>query len=134
METLIENEHIIYWIEEDILFSEFKKSIVVDEEQCKRLIEHRHKLSNGNHQYWLLSMSLVQSYTKEAQAYADAFGQDYLHACAVLVDTHMLKYFADTYEKAKPPKIPFKIFKDKITAINWLKELKNQNEELNNIK
>lgn len=63
---------------------------------------------------------------KEARDYADQYGQDYLHAVAVLVNSHITKFIFNSYLKLKSPIMPFHVFADSEKAMSWLLEAKNK--------
>ena len=123
----IENDTIVYWIEGGILFSEFKKPTEMNLEVCKKLIELRHSISNGEKQYWCSDFKMLKSYTKEGRDYADVHGQDFLHAAAAIVNSHVTMFLYNIFVRIKKTKIPFKAFKNKEDAVVWLNEVKAMN-------
>lgn len=127
MET-VENDFIKFWIENDILYSQFKKATLVDLDKIKELIDLRTEISAGEKQYWCYDFSGIKEYNKEARDYAEKEGQDDLYACAVIFDSHIAKFTLNIFLKLKTPLIPLKGFTKKEEAVNWLKELKRKNE------
>ena len=89
------------------------------------MVELRHKLSAGEKQYWCFDFSNLKSITKEGRDYADVHGQDYLHATAVVVNSSITKFIGNSWFKLKKPVVPMQIFTDKLSAVSWLEELKN---------
>ncbi|GGA64444.1 hypothetical protein GCM10008015_01640 [Flavobacterium palustre] len=125
----VENDFIKYWIEDDILYSEFKKPTIGTKENLKALIDLRHQISAGEKQYWCYDFAGIQSYDKDARDYADQYGQEYLHACAVILNSHITKFILNTFMKLKSASVPLKGFTKKSEAVKWLNELKEKNNQ-----
>lgn len=117
------------WFEDNgILFSEFKKEVILDIDTCKKSIELRHKISAGKKQFWCYDFRYIKSMPSDGKEYADKYGQDYLYAAAALVHNHIQKYIVNIFIAIKKPKIPFRAFTDKTQAINWLLKQKQEHE------
>ena len=128
MKTELENDNIKYWIEDGILYSVFKKPTVMTLDNIKTFIEMRHELSGNKKQYWCVDIKSLRSFTKEGRDYADVHGQDFLHACATVVNSHVTKFIFNVFLRIKKPRIPFRAFKNKEEAVAWLKEIKAKKE------
>jgi hypothetical protein len=124
----IENEYIVYWRENGILFSSFKSPTVMTVEVIKTAIEMRHNLSDNSKQYWCSDVTKLKSFNKDARDYADKYGQEFLRATAIVVNSHITRFIFNTYMKLKKAKIPLEAFKSKEDAVSWLNELKRINE------
>lgn len=129
-ENLVENDFIAFRLENGILFSKFQEGVEVDVERMKELINLREKISSGEMQYWLYDLGNVKNMTKGARDYADRYGQNYLRAVAVLVNSHITKFIFNTYIKLKKPIMPFLVFTNKEKAEEWLLEIKTENTKL----
>ncbi|MFM7021752.1 MAG: hypothetical protein ACKOXB_02155 [Flavobacteriales bacterium] len=121
----VENEYIRYWTIDGILMSEYKRETAVTLEKCKEIIDLRHQISKKQMQYWLYDMSRITEMPKDARDYADKYGQDYLHACAAVVDSSIAKFLYNVFANTKTPKIPLRAFTDTEKALTWLREIKN---------
>lgn len=126
-ENSSEKECIKFWYEKGILISEFEKGTELDLVNIKETIRKREEISAGEKQYWLYDLRNVKNMPKEARDYADQYGQDYLHAVAVLVNSHITKFIFNSYLKLKSPIMPFHVFADSEKAMSWLLEIKNKN-------
>jgi len=126
----VENDFIKFWIEDGILYSQFKKSIIINMECIKALIELRTEISAGEKQYWCYDFKGIESYDKEARDYAEIHGQEYLYACAAVFNSHIAKFTLNTFMILKTPLIPLKGFTQKQDAVNWLNEIKKKKEQL----
>ncbi len=122
------DESIHFWKEDGILKSEFLKSVILNEDFCEKAINIRHEISNNEKQYWLYDFRNVADMNTAGRKYAEKYGQDYLHATAAIVNSHLTKFIVNLFIRINNPQIPFKAFKDKQEALEWLKELKKENE------
>lgn len=120
----VENEIIKYWIEDGILFSEYKKPLNIEAKNIKEIIDLRHEISDKEKQYWCLNITNVKSLSKEARDYAELHGQDFLHATATIVNSHVTMFIFNIFAKIKKVEIPFRAFTSKEKAVAWLNERK----------
>lgn len=125
----VENDFIKFWIEDDILYSQFKKPINGTIENIKAIIDLRTEISDGKKQYWCYDFNGINSYDKEARDYAEKNGQEHLSACAAILNSHIAKFILNAFMRLKKPIVPLKGFTKKNDAINWLNELKKKNEQ-----
>lgn len=125
-DSSVKNDYIEFWLENGIMFSRFCEGVEVDLERMKGVVRLREEISEGKNQYWLYDLSNVKNITKEARDYADQYGQNCLHAVAVLVNSHITKFIYNTYIKLKKPIMPFLVFTNKEKALAWLLEVKEQ--------
>lgn len=126
--TEIKNEFAKFWIEDNILFSKFKEGLVINLSVAKQLIEMRHGISNGKKQYWCYDTNGVKSYPKESRDYSEIHGQDFLHAAALVIKSHITTFMFNAFSKINKPRIPFKAFRTEEEAVVWLKKIKAENE------
>lgn len=124
----IENDLIVYWKEDGILFSSFNSPVVMTIDIIKTAIDMRHSLSDNSKQYWCSDVTKLKSFNKDARDYADKYGQELLHATAIIVNSHITRFIFNTYMKLKKAEIPLEAFKSKEEAVSWLNELKRINE------
>ena len=120
----IKKECVEFWFENGILMSEFEKNTELDLINVKAAIRIREGISEGEKQYWLYDLRNVKNMPKEARDYADQYGQNYLYAVAVLVNSHITKFIFNTYTKLKKPIMPFHVFTNKEKALVWLQDIK----------
>lgn len=124
----VENEDGKIWIQNGILYSSFRDNLVISLPVAKKFIEMRHELSQGKKQYWCYFSAGVKYYPKDARDYSAIHGQDYLHACACVVNSHFTKFLFNAFLKINKPSIPFKAFRTEEEAVKWLRKLKAENE------
>ena len=127
-EQTLENEFIRFWIEDGILFSEFKQPIHLDLNIGVDIINLRHKISAGEKQYWCYDFKNILSMSSETKEQAAKYGQEYLHATAAIVYNHFQKFIVNIFISLKKPKIPFLAFTDKEKAISWLRSHQEKNQ------
>lgn len=123
----LENEFMRFWIDEGILYSEFKFEVNVDLNKVKQLISTRHTISGNVNQYWCYDISKGVGFPKESRDYVEIYGQDFLDASAVVINSHIHKFLFNTFIKLKKPRIPFMFFTKKEDAVKWLIAIKAKN-------
>jgi hypothetical protein len=127
--TELENEFIRFWVVDGILHSEFKCEVIVDLYKVKQLIEARHAISANVKQYWCYDVSKGKGFPKESRDYVEIYGQEFLFASAVIINSHTQKFLFNTFLKLKKSQIPFQAFTNKQKAVEWLNDLKAKNEQ-----
>lgn len=125
METF-ENNYVKIWIEDDILYSNYQKNIIIDLDIAKKIIEDRVKFTKGKNYPILIDFTNLHSVTKEAREYMNSpeGGLKGLLGGAFLSNSLVTTLFVNLYLKINQPTIPAKFFTKKEDAINWLKSLK----------
>jgi hypothetical protein len=126
----MENEVIKYWFDAGILFSEYKGKVVGNYKTISSVIQLRNKISNNQNQYWCYDIRNLKSMDLESRKYADKYGQDFLYACAVIVNSPVTQFIFNVFLNLKSPKIPFKSFYNEEEAVDWLKKIKQENESV----
>jgi hypothetical protein len=97
----LENDFIKFWIEDDILYSQFKKPTNGTIGNIKAIIDLRHEISDDKKQYWCYDFNVIKSYYKDARDYAEKNGQEHLFACAVILNSHIAKFILNTFMTLK---------------------------------
>lgn len=123
----LENEHIIFWIENGILFSEYKLPFEMTLENSKEIYALRKEISKGEDQLFCYDITHLKSMTKEARDYGELYGQDDLKASAIIVNSHLTLFIYNAFLKLKNVKIPVKAFRTKELALHWLNQFKTIN-------
>lgn len=127
---MVENEYARFWFENGVLINELKEPIEVDLKIMTKLIELRHEISNNTNQYWCMDGTKLVSLNKEARDCAEKYGQDFIYANAMIVNSHITKFIFNMYVKLKSPAgFPFQVFTDREKGVEWLLEIKSKNEK-----
>lgn len=124
----VSNGLLDYWMEDGILYSKFNKPIAMTLELMKESIQMRHEVSDYKKQYWCFLTKGIKSYPKEARDYSAIHGQDFIHAVAAVVNSHIAMFIFNTFLKINKPSMPFRAFRTEEEAVKWLRKLKAENE------
>ncbi len=121
-----ENEYVAIWIEDGILFSNYKKQLVMDIDVAKQIVKDRIEFTEGKPYFILIDFTNLRSTTKEARDYMNnpESGLKGLLGGAFLSNNVVATLFVNLYLKVNNPTIPAKLFTNKAEAINWLKKMK----------
>src|SRR5687768_14232457 len=66
---MFENDYVAMWIEDDILFSNYKKQLVMDIGTAKQIVADRIKFTEGKPYFILIDFTHLKSVTKDARDY-----------------------------------------------------------------
>ena len=121
-----ENDYVSIWMEDGVLFSNYKKHIDIDLGIAKRIVKDRIEFTNGISYPILIDFTHLKSVTKEARDYMNDAegGLKGLLGGAFLSNSVVANVFVNLYLKINKPAIPAKFFTRKEEALNWLKEFK----------
>jgi hypothetical protein len=121
-----ENDYVSIWIEDDILFSNYKKQLVIDIDIAKQIVKDRIEFTGGKAYFILIDFTHLKSITKEARDYMNSGegGLQGLLGGAFLSNNVVGTLFVNLYFKVSHPPIPSKFFTSKSEAIDWLKKIR----------
>ncbi len=130
-----ENDYVAIWIEDDILFSNYKKQLSLDIVSAKQIVKDRVEFTGGKSYFILIDFTNLKSTTKEARDYMNDpnGGLTGLLGGAFLSNNVVATLFVNLYLKVNNPTIPAKFFTNKAEAIHWLKKVKMENAQLASI-
>jgi hypothetical protein len=120
------NHFVKFWMEDGIMYSHFLKDIHIDLENIQEFIKFRHEFSQGEKQYWLHDLNGLKTMSKDAKEFGDKYGQEFLHAGALIAHTHLQKFIFNTFIIVKKPRVKTFVFTNKESAKKWLLELKQK--------
>lgn len=128
MKNIFEDELEIIEEKNDIFFTTYKTEMI-DIEIAKKLVANRMSFSQGKNILVLIDGTKTKTTTKEARTFLgskEAFTN--VKAVAFFSDnpytTFILNFIVQVHLKMNLTQTPFKIFNNKIKAINWLKKNK----------
>ena len=120
-ESYLENDHVKIWIEDGILFIEYKPKLVVNITVAKKIVEDRLKVSgqvmrpmftDGRNFVSIDNASLAYLKSNEAT--------QYVSAGAFFIDNVLQRLIGNIFITIDKPLIPAKLFTDKEKALQWL--------------
>lgn len=123
---IIENDNYKLWIADGLLYSVFKEPTHMTLDIAKSAIELRHSISNNQPQYWCMDLRNLKETSDEAKKYIDEYGEEFLFACAMIVNSHLMKFMVKGFNRKEKRKIPVEIFSSETDAVNWLKKMKER--------
>ena len=127
-QRFLENEYVVIWVEDGIIFEVFKPGTIINLEAGKKVVADRLKISNGKTMPLFVDMRQLLSINKETRRYmASRDALHYLSAGAFLVKSAFTRLAFNAFRVVSNPPIPTKGFTDKEKALSWLKFVKNVN-------
>ena len=127
-----ENDYVSMWIEDDILFSNYKKQLVIDIEVAKQIVRDRIAFTEGKPYLIMIDFTHLKSVTKDARDYMNnpEGGLKGLLGGAFLSNNIVATLFVNLFLKVSNPSIPARFFTKKADALEWLKKINAEITEL----
>jgi hypothetical protein len=121
---VLENQFFKCWIEDGIVFSEYKVPIL-DLEAAIGCVELRRQLIGEESYPTLIDGRMVKDIYKEARDYfsSDA-GSEGIAASALITSSTVGRFIGSFFLKINRPSVPIKIFNDMNEATGWLKQFR----------
>lgn len=129
MKTLLDNEYFSIELENGIIISTWK-STLVDLTIAKKMLVSRLEILKGQQYPFLIKINSLKDLTKEARDFfASEQGCEGVIAGAIYVNSVLENYIAAFFIMVNRPMRPTKIFNDEIKAKKWLAQYvtKDQN-------
>ncbi len=122
VKTVEIDEAIITLRSDGIVSVHFKERIEIGVELQTRMFGIYQDICEGKKRPFLISANEYCSVTEEAKEFAIEMESEYPGTCTAVV-AHNLAYqiIANFYLKVKKPKSPFRVFRNKESALKWLK-------------
>jgi hypothetical protein len=123
-----ENEYVMMWIEDGILFSSYKEQVTIDKATAEKIVSDRMELTKGMPYYILIDFNQLKSVTKDARDYMNSpeGGMKGLLGGAFVSNNVVASLFVNLYLKVNKPPIPARFFTSKSEAVQWLKAIKQK--------
>jgi hypothetical protein len=119
-----ETEYVNMFIKDGIFQCYFKAMEVMDIAVAVRTVEDRLNFFDNEAYPALFDITEVRQTTKEARDFMADKGNDLVLASAMIVTNPMLKMMANFYIMVNRPKNPTKLFTDRESGLEWLKQFK----------
>jgi hypothetical protein len=123
-DSLVENEYIKVWINDGIMFSEYKVTDV-NQEKALKMIETRLSLCKGKSYPFLADVIRVKSIDRAArQTFSHGKGIELMSACALIIASPVNQILGNFFMIVNKPNIPTKLFTSATEALAWLEKFK----------
>ena len=118
MEQFAENEYYKVYIENGIIFGEYKKNLDIDIEAAKKIVAIRLLISEGKSYPLFIDARNAHSLTKEARDYlASPDATHDIKAGAFYIDSALTKIMGNFFLRLSKPHVPAKLFNNKEEAV-----------------
>lgn len=118
-----ENEFAIFWIEDNILFFEYKSNVVIDLAAAQQIVADRIQIQNGKDYPILCDIRGIVDSDKAGRDYLAQYGSVLTKAVGIIfTDQKSLSLLMITfYLRVNKPQVPTKVFTDKAVALEFLR-------------
>ena len=124
---MLENEYAKFWIENGVLFFEYKTGVVLDLEAAKLIVSDRLRVQDGKAYPVFCDARGIKDWNKAARDYLAKEGSYLITKVGLLVDTPLSLMTLNFYLTINKPLVPTQIFTDKIAALQYLMSELDQN-------
>jgi hypothetical protein len=123
-----DNDYVSMWIEDGILFSDYKKKLVIDLDVAKMIVKDRLDFTAGKSYPIVIDFSNLKSADKQARDYMNdpEGGLKGLLAGAFVSNNALATLFINLYLKINKPSVPAKFFTNRKEALDWLMTIKSK--------
>lgn len=122
--TSFENEYARCWIDDGLLFFEYKKDVNIDIHAAKKIIHERTQFQNNQIYPLLTDIGGVNYFDKNARDYFASEGTRLIAAVAILVESPISRLIAKFYMSVNKPVVPTSIFTDRKKALAFLQKFR----------
>ncbi|PCH97994.1 MAG: STAS/SEC14 domain-containing protein [Bacteroidetes bacterium] len=128
----VNSRFVNFTLEDGILIGEYMKGLEATLEIAKECVKARIEFTQGNSYPALADIRYITSATKEARDYFSKDENIGVTAGAMLVNSAFSTLLGNFYLKItfKKNAIPTKLFSNKASAINWLRQFKQEDSEI----
>jgi hypothetical protein len=125
---VLENQYFKCWLDDGIVFSEYKVD-VLDLEAAQGCVRLRMELVDGNSYPTLIDGRNVKDIYKEARDYFSSDeGSEGISASALITHSVVGRFIGSFFLKINRPTVPIKIFNDPDEAVLWLSQFRKNND------
>jgi len=124
-ESYFENESVVLYIQEGIVFCIYKEDVVVSFEFAKVMVDQRLIITQDKVYPLFADIRGLKYTTKEARTYLKGKGAQGLSSSAFLINSAVQQILGNYFIKFDRPPIPIRLFTDYEKALQWLQQFKN---------
>lgn len=122
IKLLLDNEYSKIELSNGIIIATWKVSFV-NLDIAKNVVNSRLSLTAGQSYPFLIKINSIKNSTKEARDFlASKPGEEGVLAAAIYVDSTVTNMLATFFIFLNKPRIPAKIFKNELKALEWLEQ------------
>ncbi|MBT1703529.1 DUF7793 family protein [Chryseosolibacter indicus] len=120
---IVENEYTKLWIEDGIMFGEYKEDVTIDLTAAQKVVSDRIKLCKNIAYPFLGTTQGLQNLSKEAREYfSTEEGTRFMKKLAIVTTSSIDKMVGNFFLKFNHPAVPTRLFTNQEDALKWLKE------------
>jgi len=120
LSSVFENNFVKLWIEDDILWGEYKE-VIIGLEDAKKIVSDRIIFQQGKLYPAIADIRKIKYVNKDANEYLSKEGNALLLCGAIIVGSHVSEILGNFYLRINNPILPTRLFRTKEKARDWVK-------------
>ncbi len=117
-----ENEYALFWVEQGILFFEYKPDVILDLSVAKRVVADRIQFQNEKSYPVLCDIRGIVDTDKSGRDYLAQSGSLLTKAVGLIVHQKVSLTISNFYLQISKPTVPTQLFSNKEAGIVYLKQ------------
>lgn len=118
--SVFENNFVKLWIEDEILWGEYKE-VIIGLEEAKKIVRDRIIFQQGKLYPAIADIRKIKYIHSEANKYLSKEGNALLLCGAIIVGSHVSEILGNVYLSINKPLLPTKLFRSTEKAKEWVK-------------
>ncbi|MBO9701017.1 MAG: hypothetical protein J7604_12460 [Sporocytophaga sp.] len=117
--SVFENDYIKMWIEDGVLWAEYKE-IILRLKEAKKIVSDRIIFQKGAIYPAIADIRKIKYVDREANEYLSKEGNAILVCVAIIVESHVSEILGNFYLRINKPLLPTKLFRNVEKAKAWV--------------
>lgn len=120
--------HSVMWLNNGIMYSKYKRDLVIDIEIAQEMVSDRKKISEGISRPFLIDVTELLCVDTDGRNYlAGPAGCELISAGAIYTKNKLLAFVSNAFILLDKPLVPAKVFSSEEVAVRWLELFKFPN-------
>jgi hypothetical protein len=121
MDSAVENNHVKFWIEDDVLHGYYKKDCILSLKAAKEVVALRLALQKGKTYKGLVYITHVKVVGEDAKQFLAKEGYEGVEKAALVSSSVFMTILGNIFISFNKPIRPTRLFSNKEDAVKWLK-------------
>jgi hypothetical protein len=121
MNSAVENDHVKFWIEDEVVHGFYKKGCILSLKAAKEVVALRLKLQKGRTYKGLVYVTHIKVVGDDAKKFLAKEGYEGVEKAALVSNSVFMTMLGNVFISFNKPIKPTRLFSNKEDALKWLK-------------